>query len=131
MQTQSIESSSENSHPAQQSAPLIASDRVEGTAVYRSDGYRIGTIKRLMIEKNRGQVAYAILSFGGVLGFGEDYYPVPWDLLSYNAFLGGYEIDVSDAELKNAPKFREENWDYGDRSKENAVFDYYGIGPYW
>jgi len=121
----------ENPRSVLQSAPLIASDRVEGTAVYRSDGYRIGTIKRLMIEKKRGKVAYAILTFGGILGFGEDYYPVPWGLLSYNESLGGYELDISDAELKNVPQFCDENWDNGDRNKESALFDYYGVGSYW
>ena len=85
----------------------------------------------MMIEKKRGKVAYAILSFGGVLGLGKDYYPVPWDLLSYNENLGGYEVDISDADLKNAPKFCEENWDDGDRNKEMALFDYYGVGPYF
>ena len=112
-------------------ASLIASDRVEGTAVFRSDGYRIGSIKRVMIDKRRGQVAYAVLSFGGILGFGDSFFPVPWDLLTFNEFLGGYEFDVSEEQLRTAPRFCEENWDYGDRTKESALFDYYGAAPYW
>ena len=47
---------------------LIASDRVEGTAVRRSDGTKVGTIERLMIDKVSGKVAYAVLSFGGFMG---------------------------------------------------------------
>ena len=54
---------------------LIASDRVEGTAVRRPNGDRIGHIERLMIDKVSGKVAYAVISFGGFLGMGEDYYP--------------------------------------------------------
>jgi hypothetical protein len=39
--------------------PLIESDRVEGTTVYDPQGNDIGSIKRLMIEKLSGRVAYA------------------------------------------------------------------------
>ncbi|MBU2329430.1 MAG: PRC-barrel domain-containing protein, partial [Alphaproteobacteria bacterium] len=56
---------------------LIASDKVEGTAVYGRDGERIGSIQRIILEKRGGRVAYAILSFGGFWGIGDDYYPLP------------------------------------------------------
>ena len=62
---------------------LIASDRVEGTAVCRPGGKKIGVIRRLMIDKVSGKVAYAVLTFGGFLHFG----PVPWAALNYNAVL--------------------------------------------
>jgi sporulation protein YlmC with PRC-barrel domain len=84
---------------------LIESDRVEGTNVYRSDGTKIGSVERLMIDKYSGQVAYAVMSFGGFLGLGEDHYPVPWQKLTYNERLGGYELNISDGELKKAPKY--------------------------
>jgi PRC-barrel domain protein len=58
-----------------ETASLIGSDKVEGTAVYGADSQRIGDIKRVMIDKISGKVAYAVLSFGGFLGIGEDYYP--------------------------------------------------------
>src|SRR5687768_13052071 len=61
-----------------ETAALIGSDKVEGTAVYGSDGERIGSVKRIMIDKISGKVTYAVMSFGGFLGMGEDYYPVPW-----------------------------------------------------
>ena len=54
---------------------LIGSDKVEGTAVYGADGRKIGTLQRVMIDKISGKVAYAVVSFGGFLGMGEDYYP--------------------------------------------------------
>jgi uncharacterized protein YrrD len=43
---------------------LIASDRVEGTAVYDAHGKRIGKVERLVIDKASGRVAYAVLSSG-------------------------------------------------------------------
>jgi PRC-barrel domain. len=63
---------------------LIASDRIEGTAVKRPTGDKIGRIERLMLDKVSGKVAYAILSFGGFLGIGDKYVPVPWTSLTYN-----------------------------------------------
>jgi hypothetical protein len=69
---------------------LSASDKVEGTAVYGTDDKKIGKLERVMIDKISGKVAYAVLSFGGFLGMGEDYYPMPWSTLKYNTSLGGY-----------------------------------------
>ena len=107
---------------------LIGSDKVEGTNVYRSNGERIGQIERVMIDKITGKVAYAVMSFGGFLGLGEDYYPVPWSLLTYNRELGGYEIDISDEQLKAAPKYgRSAAWDWADRSRGQQIVDYYKV----
>jgi hypothetical protein len=64
-----------------ETASLIGSDKVEGTPVYRSNGDRVGQVERVMIDKLSGKVAYAVMSFGGFLGIGEDYYPLPWPLL--------------------------------------------------
>jgi len=111
---------------------LIASDRVEGTRVYGADGKHIGSIERLILGKQDGRVAYAVLSFGGFLGIGHDHYPVPWSLLTYNTRLGGYEVNISDQQLKGAPKYANDNdWDWEDRKRAQQVFDYYRVPPYW
>jgi hypothetical protein len=82
---------------------LIGSDKVEGTAVYGGDRNKIGSVQRVMIDKLSGKVAYAVISFGGFLGVGEDYYPVPWSTLKYDTNLGGYVTGVTEASLKSAP----------------------------
>jgi hypothetical protein len=84
---------------------LIGSDRVEGTNVYRSDGKKIGEIERVMLDKFSGQIAYAVMGFGGFLGLGENHYPIPWQRLTYNEKLGGYEVNITDEQLKNAPHY--------------------------
>mgnify|MGYP000368444801 CR=1 FL=1 len=73
---------------------LIASNKVEGTAVYDRSGEQVGTVYNFMVDKVSGQVAYAVLSFGGFLGIGESYHPVPWRALHYDVTRGGYVIDV-------------------------------------
>ena len=93
---------------------MIGSDRVEGTNVYRSDGKKIGEIERVMIDKISGQAAYAVMGFGGFLGMGEDHYPIPWQRLTYNEKLGGYEVNLTDEQLKNAPHYATgEEWKWG------------------
>ena len=59
-----------------ETASLIGSDKVEGTAIYGPNDRKIGTVQRVMIDKISGKVAYAVVSFGGFLGMGEDYYPM-------------------------------------------------------
>jgi sporulation protein YlmC with PRC-barrel domain len=53
---------------------LIASDKVERTVVRPSDGEKLGTIKRVIIDKRSGKVAHAaVMTFGGFLGIGDEY----------------------------------------------------------
>jgi hypothetical protein len=121
-----------NALDQRETASLIGSDKVEGTAVYRSNGDRVGRIERIMIDKLSGKVAYAVMSFGGFMGIGEDYYPLPWSLLTYNPNLEGYEVNVGEEQLKGAPKYSKfESWDWSDRARNEKVYDYYGVAPFW
>ena len=114
-----------------ETASLIGSDKVEGTAVYGPDDRKIGTVQRVMIDKISGKVGYAVVSFGGFLGMGEDYYPMPWPNLKYDTSLGGYRFGITEDQLKGAPKFnRNTEWDWSDRSRDKAVYDYYRT-PLW
>jgi hypothetical protein len=79
--------------------PLIASDRIEGTVVRRPNGEKIGKIKRLMIDKASGKIAYAVMSFGGLFGLGDNHYQIPWSFLKYNQLLDAYESDIPDEQL--------------------------------
>ena len=109
---------------------LIGSDKVEGTAVYGSDNQKIGSIQRVMIEKRSGKVSYAVLSFGGFLGIGDDYYPLPWQSLTYDEQLGGYQVALTNDQLTKAPHYgRNDDWNWSDQTAARSVNDYYGV-PY-
>jgi sporulation protein YlmC with PRC-barrel domain len=113
-----------------ETSSLIGSDKVEGTALYDAQGKRIGKVERLMIDKRGGQVAYAVLSFGGFLGIGANHYPIPWSMLNYNEELGGYQVDLTEEQLKSAPKIEQgENWEQSDRDQE--VYDYWQVRYFW
>ena len=112
---------------------LIASDKVEGTPVRDSGGNKVGTIERVMIDKRSGHVAYAVMSFGGFLGIGQDYMALPWHLLRYNEEIDGYELNIDPERLRGAPRF---SGDWANdasitRDWERNVHSYYGVDPYW
>ena len=112
--------------------PLIESDRVEGTDVYDPAGNNIGDIKRLMIDKISGRVSYAVMSFGGFLGIGEQEHTIPWDKLEYDTSLGGYRTDITEEQLKGAPTFyRDREYDWTDRTRERELHDYWSAPYYW
>src|SRR4030081_3581149 len=105
---------------------LIASDGVEGTAVYDAHGKRIGKVERLVIDKASGRVAYAVLSFGGFLGIGADHYPIPWPMLDYDEKLGGYRVDITEEQLRNAPKIEQaESWEQANLDRDQKVHGYW------
>src|SRR5690349_15339933 len=113
---------------ANETGNLIGSDKVEGTAVYGADSNKIGSIERVMIDKKSGRVSYAVLSFGGFLGIGDDHYPLPWQSLKYDTSLGGYRTGITETQLKGAPKYSNDNaWNWNDPARTRAVNDYYGV----
>ena len=111
---------------ARETFDLIGSDKVEGTSVYGAKDEKIGSIERVMINKRSGKVAYAVLGFGGFLGMGEDHYPIPWSTLTYDTRLGGYRTNISEQQLKGAPKYAGNDWDWEDPVRGRKVNDYYG-----
>jgi sporulation protein YlmC with PRC-barrel domain len=108
---------------------LIASDRVEGTPVRRMNGEKIGAIERVMIDKRNGNVAYAVLTFGGFLGIGQKHMPIPWSRLHYDAKLAAYQIDLSDRDLDSIKAG--EDFDWGDRPIQVEMEGRHRIPGYW
>jgi len=111
---------------------LIASDRVEGTAVRRPDGETIGTIVRVMIEKKTGRVAYAVMQISSLLGLEERHITLPWGVLHYNVDLDAYELDLTDEQLKEAPERGPEGHEAAmAQDWEERVHRHYNTEPYW
>ena len=81
---------------------LIEASKVQSTAVYNPHGEKLGSIQDVMIDKRSGNSVYAIMSFGGFLGLGADYYPIPWSKLKYDTSLGGYVVDIEPRVLEGA-----------------------------
>jgi hypothetical protein len=105
---------------------LIASNKVEGTAVFNRQGERLGSVHNFMVDKFTGQVGYAVLSFGGFLGVGERYHPLPWKALTYDTNLGGYVVDIDPTQLENAPDYGAEDDPFADPDYARRLEDNYG-----
>lgn len=88
-----------------ESLRLISSKKVEGTAVVGADGEKIGTVESFMVDKYTGRVAYAVLSFGGLMGVGRSLFPLPWSILDYDVDKDGYALDISKEQLAKAPRY--------------------------
>ena len=110
---------------------LIASNKVEGTAVYNREGERLGTVYNFMVDKRSGQVAYAVMSFGGFLGLGQSYHPLPWRLLTYDTKVGGYVVDLDKDQLKSAPSYTASQSPTWNRAYGSQVDSYYGVASDW
>lgn len=106
---------------------LIASNKVEGTSVFDAQGEKLGTIYNFMVNKDSGQVEYAVLQFGGLFGLGADYYPLPWEKLSYDLDEGGYVVDIDKEALEDAPRYGGDTEPAYDRAYGEQVYGYYGL----
>jgi hypothetical protein len=111
---------------------LVLSSRVIGTPVFDRAGTRLGHVDDLSIEKVDGRVIYAIMSFGGFLGIGEKFHPVPCSLLDYDLERAGFTVPLDPSSLKDAPSYSLEELRVlggpDHRSYGDTIFDYYG--PY-
>lgn len=112
------------------SPKLISSNRVQGTEVYGPSGEHVGEIDHLMIERVSGRVAYAVMSFGGFLGMGKDFYPIPWNALSYDTTLDGYRTEITREQVEGAPAYAGgDNFDWNDDAWHSRVHDHYKAPP--
>jgi sporulation protein YlmC with PRC-barrel domain len=107
---------------------LIAASKVNGTSVYNTAGDNLGSIYDVMIDKVSGQVSYAVLSFGGFLGIGEDYYPMPWSMLTYDTGQGGYVVDIDKDRLEGAPSYGASEMNrWADPNYGLSIDEFYGV----
>ena len=88
-----------------ENATVISANKVTGTNVYNTDGDHLGEISDVMLDKRSGNIAYAVMSFGGFLGIGERYHALPWAALKYDTRQGGYVVGLTVDQLKEAPTY--------------------------
>ena len=126
----SFQSSSSGSLAADETKRLIASDKVDGTGVYNRAGDHLGSVHNVMIDKVSGQVAYVVIGFGGFLGIGAEYHPLPWKKLTYDPAIGGYVVDATREQLERAPHYGTSDQPWVDPAYGRSIYDYYKV-PYY
>ncbi|HWE98215.1 MAG TPA: PRC-barrel domain-containing protein [Caulobacteraceae bacterium] len=115
------------SDPMNQStdSSLIAASKVDGKAVFDPAGEKLGTIKDIYIDKRSGEVEFAALAFGGVLGMGEKYHPLPWRELDYDPGKDGFVVGIAKRALEESPSFAETDLGGEDPAWGEEVRTYY------
>ncbi len=110
----------------------IRAGKAIGTNVYDRGGKKIGAVKDIVLDKTSNSILFAIVSFGGVLGIGEKFHPVPWSELDYEPDQDGYVVPFTAEQLKNAPAdslealTKDDGYAFRDRA-----YKHYGTAPYW
>lgn len=112
----------------------ILASKVKGTTVYNTRGDKIGHVEDVVLDKTSDNIMFAALGFGGVLGMGEKYAPVPWSMLNYEPDRGGYVVPMTEDTIKKAPVY-----DLSDLTKADGAFgdirttayDYYKVPRDW
>jgi sporulation protein YlmC with PRC-barrel domain len=106
----------------------IRASKVIGTTVKDSAGQRLGEVKDVVLDKQSNSILFGVMSFGGVLGMGEKYHPVPWAALDYSESEGAYIINLTKEQLKAAPADSLEELTRNDgRAYADRAFDYYKV----
>jgi hypothetical protein len=105
---------------------LLASNQVDGTKVATRDGDTLGSVYSFMINKRTGGATFAVLSLGGFLGIGKSYYPLPFELLSYDHVADGYVVTIDRRLLEGGPS-RSNNAPDFNQAYADRVSSYYGV----
>jgi hypothetical protein len=111
---------------------VLAADTLTGDRVVNRQKQDLGIIEHLMIDVEKGRVAYAVLSFGGFLGMGDKLFAIPWNALTVDTGERQFVLDVEKKLLDHAPGFDKDHWpNMADRAWGAEVATYYGAKPYW
>ncbi|MEM8511723.1 sporulation protein YlmC with PRC-barrel domain [Massilia sp. MP_M2] len=110
---------------------LMGADTLIGDSVVNANDEDLGDIKDIMLDMQTGQVAYAVLAFGGFLGMGEKLFAVPWQALHLDTINHRFVLDVEKDYLKTAPGFDKDAWpDMADTTWAGGIHDFYGTDPH-
>lgn len=115
------------SHDGGPGPRLMGAETLLGNDVYNKQDEDLGDVKEIMLDVHNGKVSYAVLSYGGVLGFGEKLFAVPWDALKLDTLNKRFVLDINKERLADAPGFDKDHWpDMADQTWQGEVHSYYG-----
>ena len=110
----------------------IRAKTVIGTTVKDAGGDKIGHIEDIVLDKLSNNIVFAIVGFGGFLGMGEKYHPIPWSSLKYDEREGGYVVPFSREMLESAPADSIDALVAGNAmAYRDRAYDYYKAPRYW
>lgn len=108
----------------------ILASKVKGTAVYDSTGDKVGHVEDVVLDKLSNGIMFAAVGFGGILGMGEKFAPVPWAVLDYSEDKNGYVVPMNKEQLQAAPVYDLKDLIQGDGQAgkvRDMGFDYFKV----
>ena len=110
----------------------ISAKKVIDTPVKDTQGNRIGEVEDIVLDKLSNNIKFAIVSFGGFLGVGEKYHPLPWSVLDYDPEENAYTVTVTKEQLQAAPADSIEELIRDDGNVvRDRTYEYYNAPRYW
>lgn len=107
---------------------LMGANTLLGNDVYNHQDEDLGDIKEFMIDMTTGRIAYAVLSFGGVMGLGDKLFAVPWAALALDTEAKRFTLDALKDSLKDAPGFDKDHWpSMSDKAWASGLHKFYGM----
>ncbi len=111
---------------------LLSESTLSGNRVISPHEEDLGKVVDFIIDIGPGQIAYAILSFGGILGVGDRLFAIPWNAMDLNTDKHAFVLNVEKDALKSAPGFEKDSWpDMSNPDWGQRIYAYYGQKPYW
>lgn len=111
---------------------VLSASTLKGDKVRNPRGEDLGNLEEIMLDLDTGRVAYAVLSFGGLLGMGDKLFAIPWQALNVDTENEEISLDISKKTLENAPGFDKNDWPRTfNREWATKVYTHYGYKPYW
>lgn len=100
--------------------------KIMGTDVHDMKGEKIGSVRDIVIDPKTGNIDYAVVSFGGIMGVGSKYFAVPWKSMRPTDDARNYALNVDREALKTAPGFDKDRWpDMANQDWANDVERYW------
>lgn len=109
----------------------IRATKVCGTSVYNTAGESIGRVEDVILDKTSNSIMFAVVGFGGFLGIGEKYHPVPWSMLDYDTNMEGYVVPWNADVLKKAPAYDIDELTRNDGKIREQAYSYYHVKQDW
>lgn len=127
VQKESQQSQAQSSSKEQQQSIREIKD-LKGITVQNAQGEKVGKISEVLVDLQAGQIGYAVVSSGGILGMGEEKYIVPFRALKAGEG-DNMILDIPADRLKQAPKGSVEQAFSREQGRE--IHQFYGVAPYW
>jgi hypothetical protein len=111
---------------------MVPTHRLEVYDVVNPDGQHLGEVRDFMLDMKAGRMAFAVVTFGGFLGFGDKWFVLPWEILDWSPEKKRFILNMPREVLEKAPGLDKRKWpNEVDLSWLSACYLHYGCAPYW